>query len=71
MQHARGAERSPFIAIKKPGDDFYTWYARRDTGPISPPVENEVQTVYLATGRMIGRESDDKRAEVYEIDLGT
>lgn len=59
-----------YVAIKKPGDDFYTWYDK-NTFPERPPNYSEddkklVQSVnYQATGKLITRD-DGEIAEVWE-----
>jgi len=59
-----------YIAIKKPGEDFYTWYDR-STFPEKPRVPKEKQpwnissVDYGATGKIITRE-DGEVAEIWE-----
>lgn len=59
------------IAIKKPGEDLYTWYDR-STFPVRPRVPNEAQPWnensidYTPSGKLITREEDGTIAEIWE-----
>ena len=63
-------KEADYIAIKRNGDDFYTWYDRSyfATEPLPPLTDEQKKTVcevtYEASGELIQRE-DGEFAEIW------
>ena len=59
-----------YIAIKIPGDDFFTWYDRRTFPPPSDrraqPGTRVISIDFAPSGKLLTRKEDGAVAEIWE-----